>query len=261
MKITPEKLKQELSTIIDPFLAVQLVTSYLDMMQRFYVGDWKPSELDGGQFSEAVGRAVYQVDTGIYTDRMLPGDIVRELKNNSISHNLSSKDRNHFCQVLQNTYGFRNNRGVAHISPIYNANHSDAMLVVANVKWMFAEFLFLAWNKDRNEGAAIIESIIRLEHPLICEIDGRLLVLSTSLNTADEILMLLQHSFPGSVSRAELKVSILKDQSTISKAITRLTFEKKVATNIAGEIVVTPLGQKYVHEEIVPKLVSSNGKK
>src|SRR5260370_21351256 len=261
MKISSERLKQDLSIIIDPFLAGQLVSSYTEMMQRFYAGDWKPSELDGGTFGEAVGRDVYQVDLGIYTDRLLPGEVVRELKNNSISHNLPFKDRNHFCQILQNTYGFRNNRGVAHISSTYNANHSDVMLVVANVKWMFAEFLFLAWNKDRKEVDAIIESIIGLEHTLICEIDGRLVVLATSLSAADEILMLLQHSMTGSIPRAELKESILKDQSTISRAISRLISEKKAWTNTTGDIVVTPLGQKYVHEEIIPRLASSNGKK
>lgn len=261
MKITSERLKQELSTIVDPFLARQLVTSYTEMMQRFYAGDWKPSELDGGQFSEAVGRALYQVDTGIFSDRLLPNMVVKELKNNSIKHNLQSKDRDHFGLILQTTYNFRNNRGVAHISPIYNANHSDAMLVVANVKWMFAEFLFLAWNKDRKEVAAIIESIIRLEHPLIYELDGRSLVLTTSLSTTEEILMLLQHSMTGGTTRTELKQSILKDQSTINKAISRLIAEKKVWTNTAGDIVVTPLGQKYVHEEIIPKLTSNNGRK
>jgi hypothetical protein len=73
--------------------------------------------------------------------------------------------------------------------------------------------------------------------------------------------MLLQHSLPGRVSRAELKVSILKDQSTISKAITRLISEKKILANAAGDLMVTPLGQKYVHEEIIPRLASSNGKK
>lgn len=260
MKFTPERLQQELSTIIDPFFAEQLASSYIEMMQRFYSGDWKPSELDGGQFCEAISRAFYQIDTGTILND-LPGKVIDQIKNKSISHKFSGTDRNHFCSVVDIVYRFRNQRGIAHISPTHNANHMDAMFVIANVKWMFAEFLRLAWNKDRNEVAEIIESIIRLEHPLICEIDGHLLVLSTSLSAADEILMLLQHSMPGSVSRAELKESILKDQSTISRAIIRLISEKKILANSAGDLVVTPLGQRYVHEEIIPRLASNNRKK
>jgi len=261
MKMTSERLKQELSTIVAPFLAGQLVSSYTEMMQRFYAGDWKPSELDGGQFGEAVGRAVYQVDTGIYTDRLLVNDLLKELRSNSISHSLTWKDRSLFCQILQATYGFRNNRGVAHISPTYTANHLDAMLVVANVKWMFAEFLRLAWKKDRSEIAVTIESIIQLEHPLIHELDGQPLLLTTSLSGAEEILVLLQHSLDGSRPKIELKQAIRKDASTFSRAMSRLTDERKVRLNTTGNVVITPLGRKQVYEDILPKLPSSNGKK
>lgn len=257
MKITPEKLQQDLAAIIDPFFARQLVTSYIEMMQRYYVGDWKPSELDGGQFCEAVVRALHQIDTGtVFND--LPQKVIDQLKNKSISHKLSWTDRSHFCSVVEITYKFRNQRGIAHISPTHNANHLDAMLVIANVKWMFAEFLRLAWNKDRNEVASIIESIIQLEHPLIHELDGQPLVLATQLNAAEEVLVLLQHSLCGSLTRSELKQAIRKDQSTLSRAINRLDDERKIRFNTTGDIVLTPLGRKQVYENIIPKLNSSN---
>jgi len=262
LKIASEKLIQDLAAVVDPFFAKQIVTSYTQMMQRYYAGDWKPSELDGGQFTEAVGRALYQVDTGIITDRHLPGDIVRELRNNTISHNLAFKDRDHFCQIVQITYKFRNNRGVAHISPTYSANHIDAMLVVANVKWMFAEFLRLVrWNENSSQIAITIESITQLEHPLIHELDGQPLVLTTQLSAGEEILVLLQHSLNGSLTRSELKQAVRKDQSTISRAIYRLEDERKIRINGTGDIIITPLGQKQVHEDIIPKVSVNYGGK
>jgi len=260
LKITLEKLTQDLAAIVDPTLAKQIVTSYIEMIHRYHASDWKPSELDGGQFCEVIGRALYQVDSGTIPHRLLPGDIVNELRNRSISHNLSYEDRHHFCQVLQTTYKFRNNRGVAHISSTYNANHLDAMLVVANVKWMFAEFLLLVWSRDRSEVGATIESIIQLEHPLIYEVDGQPIVLSTQLNAAEEILVLLQHALNGSMTRSEIKQAIRKDQSTISKAINRLDDERKIYFSTAGDIRITPLGKKQVHEVIIPNLNSNNGK-
>jgi hypothetical protein len=263
MKITPEQLKQDIAAVIDPSLAKQLVDSYTKMQQRYYAGDWQPSELDGGQFCEAIARAIYQLDAGMLTD-LLPGKIADQLRNTSSGskHLLDAKDRDHFCRVLQTTYKFRSDRGIAHISSTYTANHLDATLIVANVKWMFAEFLRLAWKRDRNEVVAIIEAIIQLEHPLIHELDSKPLILSNLLSTPEEVLVLLQHSMSGRLTRSELKEAIdNKDQSTVNKAISRLITEKEVRLSNAGEVVITPLGQKRVHEEILPKLSASNGQK
>src|SRR5215472_2362620 len=128
MKITPEQLQQDLAAVIDPALAKQLVESYTQMRQRYYAGDWQPSELNGGgQFCEAVVRALYQVDTGIVDHAHLPNDMVNQLKSRTppSPHRLDFKDRDHFCRVLQTTYKFRSDRGVAHVSSTYTANHLD----------------------------------------------------------------------------------------------------------------------------------------
>ncbi len=261
MKISPEQLKQDISAIIDPNLAQQLVDSYINMQQRYYAGDWKFAELDGGQFCEAVARALYQIDSGIVRNDLLPGDLSNLLQSKKAPHNLGEKDRIHFCKVLQTTYKFRNDRGVAHISPTHDANFMDATLVIAMVKWMFGEFLRLAWKKDRNEAVAIIEAIVQLEHPLIHELDGQPLVLTNLLTAPEEVLMLLQHSQNSSYTTGELKQFIQKDQSTVSKAISRLKTNKEVRITNAGEVVITPIGTNRVREIIVPKLLSLNGKK
>ncbi len=231
MKISPKQLKHDLSAIIDQFLAEQLITSYINMQQRYYAGDWKPAELDGGQFCEAVARALYQIDSGIVRNDLLPGVISSLLKSKKEPHNVKEKDREHFCRVLETTYKFRNDRGVAHISPIHDANLMDATLIIGTVKWLFAEFLRLSWKKDRNEAVAIIESIVQLEHPLIHELDGQPMVLTNMLTAPEEVLMLLQHSQSGSYTTGELKQFIHKDQTTVSKAISRLKASKEVRIN------------------------------
>lgn len=265
MKIAPNQLKQELAAIIDSTLAVQLVDSYIKMQQRYFAGDWGPAELDGGQFCEAAARAIYQLDSGLVEHELLPAKICDLLLDRSkqppMHHILGIKDRNHFCRVLQTIYNFRSDRGVAHISRFYNANHLDAILVIAAVKWMFGEFLRLAWKKDSNEVVAIIEAIVQLEHPLIHELDGQPLVLTDALSAAEEVLVLLQHSSSGRLTKNELKQYIQKDQTTVSKAITRLSTNKEVRISDAGEVVITPLGMNRVHEVIIPKLSSLDGRK
>ena len=137
----------------------------------------------------------------------------------------------------------------------------DATLIAANVKWMFAEFLRLAWKRDRKEVVAIIEAIIQLEHPLIHELDGKPLVLTNQLSASEEILVLLQHLPSGRLTRSSLREAIDKDPSTINRAISRLKTDKEIRISDAEEVVITPLGQKHLHEEIFPKLSSFIGLK
>lgn len=261
MKISSEQLKQDIGAFIEPALAALIVDSYTKMQQRYYAGDWQPAELDGGQFCEAVSRAIYQVDTGIITHELLPGDISSQLKSKSASHKLDVKDRDHFCRVLQTTYKFRNDRGVAHISTTHTANHLDATLIIATVKWMFAEFLRLVWKKDRNEVVTIIEAIVQLEHPLIHELDGKPLVLSSELSAPEEILMLLQHSSGGRYMREELKQYVHASPTAINTALSRLSDSRQIRISDKGDVVITPLGEERIRESILPKLSSQNGKK
>jgi hypothetical protein len=259
MSISRVALETDLAALVSPALAKLLVNSYVEMQQRYFSGDWKPAELDGGQFCEAVARALYQVDTGNVSTE-LPGKICDYLLDKGKVpglHKLDRKDRDHFCRVLQTTYKFRSDRGVAHISPTHDANYADASLIVMNVKWMFAEFLRLAWNSDRNKVAAIIEAITQLEHPLVHELDGKPLVLSTNLSTAEEVLVLLSRSAGGQLTRDELKSYVKSTPNAVSTAIYRLTSSREVRVSDAGEIVITPPGERRVREVIIPKLDNS----
>ncbi len=61
--------------VVNPTFAEAAVTAYIEMQQRYLVGDWKPAELDGGRLCEAISRAVLQLDTGRVDHRRLPGKI------------------------------------------------------------------------------------------------------------------------------------------------------------------------------------------
>src|SRR5262249_15604939 len=106
-----------------------------------------------------------------------------------------------------------------------------------------------------------IESIIQLEHPLIYEAEGQApLVLSTQLTAPEEILVLLQRSLNGIMTRSELKQAVRKEQSTVNKAINRLDEDRKICFTTGGDIRITPLGRKQVYEVIIPNLNSNNGR-
>lgn len=254
MRKTSEQLIQELSKIVDSHFAHAVVECYVEMQQRFLAGDWQPTELDGGRFCEAVSRCLLQMDTGKIDHRKLPGEIRKNLLDKSIPHKLGSKDRYHLAKVIEVVYGFRSDRGAVHISTEYTANYMDSMLVLHSSKWIFAEFLRLVWNQDRNVVAETIAQIVQLEHSVIHELDGKPLVLARDISATDEILLLLYHAANNRLSRAELREQAAgHNPQNVNVAISRLIKNKNIRPVAEDEVALTPNGQKRIFEQVLPK--------
>jgi hypothetical protein len=257
MTLTAKQLASELAMVADPSFASAIVDSYVEMQQRFFAGDWKPAELDGGRLCEAVSRALYQLDSGAVIHTELPGTLCDWLEDfhRKRSHNLAEGDRRHFCKAIRMVYKFRSDRGPVHISPDYTANEMDSILMLHAGKWMFAEFLRIAWNKDRKVIAETIADIIQLEHSLIHELDGTPLILEHTVSAPEEILLLLNHADGHTLSKDQLaKLAKNNTEKSVSVAISRLTKSNEIRTNgVLGNLTLTPKGQKRVIEKIIPK--------
>jgi hypothetical protein len=258
MSLSVKQLATELAKIVDPTFAEAIVDSYTEMQQRFFAGDWQPSELDGGRLCEAVARATYQLDSGTVTHSQLPNDICEKLEDwkDLRAHNLDPKARRHLARCIMLVYKFRSDRGSVHISPEYSANEMDSILMVHAGKWIFAEFLRLTWNTDRKVIAETIADIIQLEHSLIHELDGTPLILDQSVSAPEEVLLLLNHAEGHKLSKDKL-TQLAKNNTpkSVGTAISRLTTSNEIrATGVAGELALTPKGQKRVIEKIIPKL-------
>lgn len=255
MTLTAPQLITELSTIVDPALANAVVENYVEMQKRFLAGDWKPAELDGGRFCEAIARCIHQLDTGSVTNSKLPGKICERLEDETLSHILNVKDRHHIAKVISVLYKFRSDRGAVHISPIYTANEMDSILVLHTGKWLFAEFLRLSWNKDLNTIAETIARIVQLEHSLIHELDGKPLVLVKGIYAKDEVLLLLNHAAGNRLSRSTLRsLATHQTNNAVNVAVSNLLKSKEIRETDDSEVALTPVGQKRIIEEIIPKL-------
>lgn len=253
MLTTPQLIAQ-LSNIVDPSLAKAVIDNYVEMQQRFLAGDWQPSELDGGRLCEALARALYQLDSGIAALTQEVAEISRKLEDQKLPHKLGSKDRGHFMKVLGTVYKLRSDRGAVHVSAQYDANHMDSVLVLHMGKWLFAEFLRLAWNQDRDVIAETIERIVQLEHALIHELDGKPLVLARGIPAPEEVLLLLNHAAGNKLSRADLRSQAANQKpATVSAAINRLIQTKDIRPLDGDEVALTPNGQARIMKEIIPK--------
>lgn len=226
------------------------------METKFLSGDWGPAELDGGKLCEAVSRCLLQLDTGRVTDKDLPGPIEAILLNQNIgqAHNLLLKDRQHITKVISMVYKLRNDRGIAHISPIHSANGMDAMLILHACKWIFAEFLRLAWNGNRQVVGQVIDQLVQLRHSIIHELDGKPLVQVPGISAHEEVLLLLNHAASHRLSRSEIReYASLQKPDTLKAAISRLISEKDVRQTDDKAIALTPKGEKRVREVVMPK--------
>ncbi len=141
--LTSAQLITELSKIVDPALADAVVTSYVEMQQRFLAGDWQPTELDGERVCEAV--ATGRISNGLgnfdpqsVTEGVLCEKIEDDPPQPQRQHNLQQPDRLHICKAISLVYKFRSSRGSVHISPHYKADFMDSMLIVHAGKWLFA---------------------------------------------------------------------------------------------------------------------------
>jgi hypothetical protein len=174
--------------------------------------------------------------------------------NKKRTHNLAEGDRRHFCKAIRLVYKFRSDRGPVHISPIYTANYMDSMLILHVGKWMFAEFLRIAWTADKQVIADTIAQIVQLQHTLIHELDGKPLVLASGIPAADEILLLLNHAGGNRLSRASIRqYAPLQKAPTLNAAITKLIANREIRDEGTGELALTPRGQHRVMNEVIPK--------
>lgn len=256
MTLTGPQLITELATIVDTALAQAVVESYVEMQQRYLAGDWQPAELDGGRLCEAVARCVHQLDSGSVTHSKLPGKICERLEDETsgVAHRLNIKDRHHVAKAIALVYKFRSDRGAVHISPTYSANEMDSVLVLHVGKWIFAEFLRLAWNRDRRIIAETISRIVQLEHSLIHELDGQPLVLAKGISAPEEVLLLLNHASGNRLSRQALREQAIRQKSgNVNVAITRLIREKEIRPIGDDEVALTPVGQMRIIREVIPK--------
>lgn len=125
-------------------------------------------------------------------------------------------------------------------------------------KWIFADFLRLAWMQDKNVIAETIAQIVQLEYSLIHELDGVPLVLDERVSAPEGILLLLHHAEGHKLLREELEQRAKNNtQSSLSVAFSRLQRTNEIrATGTPGELALTPKGQKRLIEKILPSLKS-----
>lgn len=248
---------------LDPALAGHLVEQFVEMERRYIQRDWKPAELDGGMFCEALARCLYHHDSGNLSREREFSACLSYLENDQVQHAIDPRaDALHLARILRSIYKFRSARGVAHLSATYSANQMDSRLIAETVRWAMNEALriFAAKGRDeqsREEIARTVRELLRFEVPCIAKYGDTLLIQRTDLTAEEEVLLLLHYGDESGVQRREITRTVSSyDPSTISRVLTKLR-ELRQAVPLPGERwCLTDLGAKRVRVQLADKLLA-----
>lgn len=244
-------IKEILSSEIAPDLVERLLLHYKELKQKFFLGQYEPSQLNCAKFAEVIMRILEYITEGNYTPfgkNVSLDDLTKELEQLP-KDKFPDSIRIHIPRIIRVTYDIRSKRGVAHIGDI-NPNLMDATFVVSTCDWIIGEFVRLYHTGDSNEAQRIIDSIVERKVPIIEEFDDDLKVLTPNLPVADKILLILYKKHPNYVSTNDLKNWIkTKSPTHIPTVLRQLDGDAKVHRK-GKENIITRKGIEYVGKNL-----------
>lgn len=176
-------------------LAAALLTEYASAKRRFYLGDHRPTAVDGGRFTEAVMRVV---DHGLFGEYTPLSKSPPKLSANRLAELESATSpqeslKIHIPRALYAVYSVRNKRNAAHLNDGIDPNLQDATLVIEVLDWVLAELVRIYHRVSAEDAQAVIADLVTREVPVIEEIDGQP-VCSKELGVSDRVLVFLYRS-------------------------------------------------------------------
>jgi hypothetical protein len=240
-----DKIKLALSNSFPKRLIEELVESYQEQKRNFFLGNHRPSEVEGGRFSEAAFRLLEYRTTGNFTplgSQLNTENLIIRLSNLSPnSHNDSI--RLHIPRTLRVIYDIRNKRDAAHLADGIDPNLQDASFVFSTLDWVLAEFVRISEGIAPNDAFALVKGITVHAIPAIEDFDGFLKTLKPSFGPTDRILILLYHKGNLGASSVELSMWIKPSQrKNLNRTLTQMEYEKDVIVSVNQLKKITRLG-------------------
>jgi hypothetical protein len=236
----------------------ELLSAFNQIVKNFRERRWEPAELNGGKLCEVVYSILKGHAEGKYPARAKkPRNMVLACQNlETEAAGTPRAVRIQIPRMLIALYEIRNNRNVGHVGGDVDPNHMDAVCVLQVAKWIMGELVRVLHDVDTERAAAIVESLVERDTPLIWQIDGKKRVLNTGLSMRDKTLLLL-HATDGQVAESTL-VSWLEHSNAsvyrrgILKKLHRERLIEYDATTRTTQI--SPTGIVDVEERLLPTI-------
>jgi hypothetical protein len=246
--MTRSNIQKELNAIYPAELVDSLMESYEKAVSEYKKAHWQYFGNEVGQFIE-IGRRMIELQTekkytplsnklSIFNERVL-----LDWENHPSS--ISESYRIIIPRALYAMYCIRNKRGMIHKNEI-DPNKMDAIMLLSNMKWVFAELFRLASKLSFDEAIECIDSIMIRETIIVWDNGTMLRILDVGMKTKDKILCLLY--VKDSQDETELKESIEYKNISDFRKILRDLHSKRLIEYKAGVCRLSPLGIQRAEE-------------
>jgi hypothetical protein len=219
----------------------ELLKSYREIEQNYSLGKWKASELDAGHFVEGARRllehALFGAATPIGTDMSkFNTGALGKYENASGDESL----RLLIPRVLWSIYGIRNKRGVGHPG-LVSPNKMDSALILANVKWVLAEFVRLTSGISVSDAQAAVDAITERQLDLLWKHGDITRVQDPKIVTRDQVLLLLYDKSPQQSDDLQRAVEYA-NSTNFKKILKRLHKDRLIEFADSGTCIITSRG-------------------
>jgi hypothetical protein len=229
-------------------LPLQLVDELLDCYQEqkrnFFLGNHRPTEVEGGRFSEAAFRMLQHFAglTATPIGRQLNTDgIINALQ--SLPTSFPDAIRIHIPRTLRVVYDIRNKRDAAHLADGIDPNLQDASFVFACLDWVLAEFVRLAGGISPQAAHNLIKAITVNAIPAIEDFNGFLKTLNPKLKVSEIVLLLLYHQGTNGATYVQLSDWVKPSQrANLKSTLLRMEHDKDFITHVSNEYYITRRG-------------------
>jgi hypothetical protein len=250
-------IRASLVTLSPEELADSVLREFEELNQRFYLGDFRPSELSGARFCEAAIRVCQHTCLPPYTPlgRTLPG-MDKLLPTLEATPASPTKDsfRIHIPRAVRLIYDFRSKRDVAHLGKGVSPNFADATLVVACSSWILAEMVRISHQCDIATAQIMVDELVERRTPLLWTEGDVTRVLDPELSYQNQALLILHHFDPDRIEERKLFEWI--EYSTFSdfkSKVLRQLHEKALIDYRNGAARILPPGNKLIEQVLKGK--------
>jgi hypothetical protein len=239
-------------SLIPNGLRQPLLTEFQSIAQNFVEHRWRPTELEGGLFSEIVFSILDGHAKSAYASAPeKPRDFVgacRRLENNT---HVPRSFQILIPRILPALYEVRNNRGVGHAGGDVDPNHMDSVFVLTSSNWVMAELVRVFHNVRVDEAQAIVDKLVERRMPLIWEGQGMRRVLDPKLSLRYHILLLLCTSPTKTQTGDLLDWSGYKNAKYFMKLLREMHSDRLVELDKdESTVLILPPGDKLASELI-----------
>ncbi|MDO8538278.1 MAG: hypothetical protein Q7S21_05315 [archaeon] len=233
-------------------LVRELFNTYGEIKRNFFLGNLRPSEVEGGLFAEAVFRILEFETKNKYTKlgahiNKFAEQCIDMQKLPAIKYNESI--RIHIPRTIMLLYYIRSKRDVVHLADGIDPNLQDSSFVANNADWVMAEIIRLYNDVSPNEAHRIIDTLISRKLPIVQDFDGFLKTLNPRLKVSERILVLLYQKVEAGSSEDELSSWLKPDhRPNLKRTLRDMEYEKDLIVYLNNDYKITKRGIKLVED-------------